>query len=118
MDQRSATRVRTFLRATATYNHGNSTARCLVRDFSELGARLELRDTGALPERFDLHLPRTDETYHARLVWRGADQVGVSFDKEGHEGLTPHADLARRVETLERRLERVELALAELQGRR
>ena len=115
MTQRSVTRVRTFLRATATHNYGNSTARCLVRDFSELGARLEIRDTVALPERFDLRV--RDETYHARLVWRGADQVGVSFDKEGHDGLSPHADLARRVETLERRLERVELALADIQGR-
>lgn len=53
---------------------------CLIRDLSGTGAKLELSETAALPEVFELFVPNKDATYRARLKWRRDGGVGVTFD--------------------------------------
>lgn len=79
-EQRGSVRMRTFLKGRIVFNGGASTMDCLIRDLSGSGAKLELSETSALPEVFDLYVPNKDATYRATLKWRRDGGVGVTFD--------------------------------------
>lgn len=78
-EQRIDVRKRTFLKGRIEFNGGASTMDCLVRDLSATGARLELSETSALPEVFDLYIAQKDTTYRSTLCWRRDDGIGVTF---------------------------------------
>ena len=55
---------------------------CVVRDISEGGARLEVRDDTDLPERFSLLLSKQGSSLRkCRVVWRASHLIGVQFDE-------------------------------------
>jgi len=55
---------------------------CNVVDISETGARLVFRDAMAVPDRFTIVLtPHGAPSRRCRLVWRGASDVGVAFER-------------------------------------
>ncbi|MEE7457511.1 pilus assembly protein PilZ [Methylorubrum populi] len=78
-DKRQEVRKRTFLKGRIHFNKGASSMDCLIRDFSEMGARLELSETNTLPEVFDLYIPQKEMTLRSNLRWRRGDAVGVAF---------------------------------------
>ncbi len=84
-EQRRSVRMKTFLKGRIVFNSGASTMDCLIRDLSGAGARLELSQTSALPEVFDLVVPNKDATYRATLKWRRETGVGVTFDAPGRQ---------------------------------
>ncbi|KMO39241.1 pilus assembly protein PilZ [Methylobacterium variabile] len=88
---RREARLRTFLRGRITFNGGNSTMDCLVRDISPSGARLLLSQTATLPDGFDLVIPAKDRTHRATLRWRKDDSVGVTFADEAARPPAPSA---------------------------
>lgn len=53
-NRRSHPRRRTFKGGKLTFNKGLSVLDCIVRDWSEDGARLELPTTVGVPESFEL----------------------------------------------------------------
>ena len=114
--ERAATRVRTLLRGVITYNHGNTSVDCLVRDVSSVGARIEVSAAVVLPDEFDLCVPLKAQQYRAHLAWRRNDEVGVSFVGAVAEP-NDKADLSRRLEALELKMQRVQLAVSELTAR-
>ena len=79
MDHRSATRARAFLKAQIRFNNGMSTMDCVIRDLSDGGARLQISDSVAIPNSFELHIPKRDETRRAILHWRTSEEMGVGF---------------------------------------
>ena len=79
-DQRRSVRMKTFLKGRISFNGGASTMDCLIRDLSSVGARLELSQTSAIPEVFELYVPNRDRTLRATLCWRRDNGVGVTFD--------------------------------------
>ncbi|ACB82934.1 type IV pilus assembly PilZ [Methylorubrum populi BJ001] len=83
-EKRQETRKRTFLKGRIHFNKGASSMDCLIRDFSEMGARLELSETNTLPESFDLYIPQKEITLRSNLRWRRGDAVGVAFS-EAHK---------------------------------
>ncbi|MGN7127350.1 MULTISPECIES: PilZ domain-containing protein [Methylorubrum] len=83
-EKRQETRKRTFLKGRIHFNKGASSMDCLIRDFSEMGARLELSETNTLPESFDLYIPQKEMTLRSNLRWRRGDAVGVAFS-EAHK---------------------------------
>ncbi|GAA0270763.1 hypothetical protein LNAOJCKE_4436 [Methylorubrum aminovorans] len=108
-EKRQETRKRTFLKGRIHFNKGASTMDCLIRDFSEMGARLELSETNTLPETFDLYIPQKEMTLRSNLRWRRGDAVGVAF-AEAHKPASPEpapatdpsiAILLRRIAELE-----------------
>jgi hypothetical protein len=59
---------------------GEAPRPCLVHDLSNGGARLNLPDAAALPERFTLYLAaRRGGPRECRVVWRTNRAVGVEF---------------------------------------
>jgi hypothetical protein len=102
-DRRSRARQKSFLQGRVFFNNRRSSLDCLVRDFSEHGARLKVSDSVVLPEVVELYIPNKDEAYRAHVQWRAGDEVGVAFDTpEGSPSIVPNTpDLLARVHRLE-----------------
>ncbi len=55
---------------------------CVLSDISDTGARLDVDDAKALPERFMLLLSGTGSARRScRVIWRTEGQVGVAFER-------------------------------------
>ena len=55
---------------------------CVLSDVSDTGARLDVEDGKALPERFMLLLSGTGSARRScRIIWRAEAQVGVAFER-------------------------------------
>ena len=61
---------------------GDRDVDCLVCDVSMGGARLRVADPNAIPQEFELVFQRTGELRRAKVRWRRAKDVGISFLKE------------------------------------
>ena len=103
-ERRSFTRTKTFLQGRIFFNHRRSSVDCVVREYSDLGARLKFSETVAVPEVMELYIPNRDEIRRARVEWRSGDEMGVSFGDDEAPSLAPSmpsSDLAARVAALE-----------------
>lgn len=52
---------------------------CTIRNISEGGAKLEIDPATAIPDEFELKIPKLGCCYHVRLVWRDTKYIGVEF---------------------------------------
>ena len=77
-DRRQSVRDKVFFGGLAEIDN-TSTMDCLVRDFSERGACVELDLATRLPGRIKLAIARKGRSYLAELVWRQANRVGLAF---------------------------------------
>jgi hypothetical protein len=57
---------------------GREPIECWIVDISAGGARLSVKDAGALPESFVLETRRGPRS--SRMAWRSNHEIGVSFD--------------------------------------
>ena len=116
IERRALVRHKTFIKGRIYFNNRLSSLDCIVRDVSEQGARLQVPESVALPDAFELYLPNKDEHYRAQVHWRKGDQIGVSwipdssFKQKAESGAHSDNSLAERVERLEQEV-------AELQRR-
>ena len=79
VEARQGERVRALLRARIIFNNRNSTIDCLIKNISTSGAKISLGNTISVPSEFDLEVPQRARTYRARIVWRDAEALGVTF---------------------------------------
>ena len=105
-ERRIAARQKSFLQGRIYFNNRRSSVDCLIRDYSETGARLKFSETIAVPEAIELYIPNKEEVHRARVEWRSGDEMGISFVDEARAPSTaPEAtqggDLATRVHALE-----------------
>jgi hypothetical protein len=80
-EKRKSDRHRVLKGAQISFRGLHAAIDCVVRDFSESGARLNVETSVGIPDRFDLvrdHLPIRS----CQVVWRQAKQVGVKFDDD------------------------------------
>ena len=78
-EQRRTIRNRTFLGGVVTFAKGRSAIECIVRNFSDSGAKVVFAGAAIVPDAFDLAVARKERTFRARMVWRRANEVGVAF---------------------------------------
>jgi len=83
-NQRQSARRTVFIKALLV-REGRSNLPCTLVDISDVGARLIVDDVTEVPERFRIVMteqgvPRRD----CRLVWRGRNDVGVTFEIDNH----------------------------------
>jgi hypothetical protein len=83
-NQRQSARRTVFIKA-LLLREGKSGLPCTLVDISDVGARLIVDDVTEVPERFRIVMteqgvPRRD----CRLVWRGRNDVGVTFEIGNH----------------------------------
>jgi hypothetical protein len=126
-ERRSGSRKKSFLQGRIFFNNRRNSADCLVRDFSERGARLKFSSMIATPDVMELYIPSRDESYRAKVQWRNSDEIGVGFDSdEKSPPLVPHAppvDWSARIHKLEhdmgvlqRKFNELQTALRQMQG--
>jgi hypothetical protein len=77
-DRRQSTRDKVLFGGVAEIDN-TSTMDCLVRNFSEGGACVELEPTARLPGQMKLAIAHKGRSYLAQLVWRQANRVGLAF---------------------------------------
>jgi hypothetical protein len=78
-DRRSIHRSRTCLEGRVAFDNGQSALDCLVRNLSQDGARIALSDTAAIPDAFEVVIPRKGEIRRARIIWKDETEAGVLF---------------------------------------
>jgi hypothetical protein len=105
-ERRSLSRQKSFLQGRIYFNNRRSTVDCLIRDYSDLGARLKFSESIAVPEAIELFIPNKEEIHRARVEWRSGNEMGVSFGEDVRApSIAPDAaqpgDLATRVQRLE-----------------
>jgi len=117
-DRRSRKRQKSFLQGRVYFNNRRSSLDCLVRDFSDYGARLKVSESVLMPEVVELHIPNKDEAYRARVQWRTSDEVGVAFDApdESPSIVPAGPDLLARVHKLETEMAALQRKVTELQN--
>lgn len=63
---------------------GDGTLDCTLIDISPSGAKIEIDGAARLPEAFSLRLTRYSRpNFSCRVVWRSANEIGVTFTKAG-----------------------------------
>jgi hypothetical protein len=126
-ERRSGSRQKSFLQGRIFFNNRRTSIDCLVRDFTEHGARLQIGSITAMPDVVELHIPNKEESYRARVQWRTANEIGVGFDCDASAPqLAPGAPaddwsarihkLEHEVASLQRKLNELQTALRQIQG--
>jgi hypothetical protein len=102
-ERRRTPRTKSLLRGRILFNNRQSGIDCLIRDYSEQGARLIFSDNVGIPGVVDLHIPQKDQTLRAHIQWRHSDEVGVTFSQatDAPSATGASRDLTERVEQLE-----------------
>lgn len=78
-ERRREHRTRTYLGGRIAFNNRWSTIGCVVRNLSENGAMLEFAEPAFVPSDLDLIIPLRGDSRQARVVWRNATALGLSF---------------------------------------
>jgi hypothetical protein len=63
------------------FKRSGTATECLVRNTSSGGAKLVLRGAIFVPPEFELNIPKHGADYHATVVWRRSDEIGVTFKR-------------------------------------
>src|SRR5947209_8726718 len=79
LDRRQTSRPRVYYGGKIAFNARNSTMDCLVRNFSDAGAKVEFENAALLPDEVDFTIPRKAHSWVARIVWRRDNQAGFAF---------------------------------------
>jgi len=119
-ERRSSARQKSFLQGRIYFNNRRSSVDCLVRDYSETGARLKFSESVAVPEAIELYIPNKEEIHRARVQWRSGDEMGIAFGEEARSSSSApevaQGDLATRVQALETEVASLKRALNELRS--
>ena len=99
--RRASRRQKSFLRGVVYFDKRRSETACLVRDLSEDGARIVLSQTITIPDVIELQIPQREQTLSARVQWRRADEVGLSFSKPDTATTPRENQLIKRIAELE-----------------
>jgi hypothetical protein len=78
-DRRKTRRHRVLKDARIILGNGRSTMTCVVRDLSEIGARLQAPFTPDLPQSFMLMISGDGTMVPVKRVWWMGSQMGVKF---------------------------------------
>src|SRR5262249_34001214 len=114
LDRRQLHRSRVYYGGMIAFNARNSTLDCVVRNFSQRGAKIEFENSAILPDRVDFEVARKGLTCLARLVWRDRNSAGLLFSEEYEAGNVVTLDWARKLRASERTNRRLKSRLDQL----
>src|SRR5690349_10829671 len=101
-ERRGAQRQKSFLRGCVYFDKRRIALDCLIRDFSEHGARIIFSENVSVPDVVELHIPQKQKTLRARVQWRHGDEIGLAFpDAVRAADGAGDSELALRVAQLE-----------------
>jgi hypothetical protein len=70
-----------FYGARLAFHDRKSTIDCVVRNFADDGAKIELDSLVAVPDQVDLTIPRKGIAFLGRIIWRRANQAGLALHR-------------------------------------
>ena len=101
-ERRKAQRWKSYLGGKVSFNSRLSTVDCTIRNISPSGVMLSFDNTAFVPDEFDLHIPKREQTFRARMKWRRPGEVGVEFDSVSREEAGTALDQELRIRQLQR----------------
>jgi hypothetical protein len=113
-ERRKQARSRVYLGCRITTDRRLTGLDCVVRNTSDTGARLAVPATAALPDRFELYIPRRQTACVVRARWRRSGEVGVEIEAAHPSSAPVSLALARRIKLAEAENVRLKHLLAEL----
>ena len=96
-ERRVAPRQKSFLRGCVYFDKRRRSLDCLIRDFSEYGARIIFSENVSVPDAVELNIPQKQKTLRAQVQWRHGDEIGLAFP----DAVRGDDELAQRVAQLE-----------------
>jgi hypothetical protein len=78
LEKRLSPRRNTMIEAEIVFDSGRRRLRCIIRNLSDSGAKLEVTSVAGVPNTFDLIAPR-HHPHACRVVWRSLKEMGVEF---------------------------------------
>ena len=79
LDRRKHWRGRVYYGGRLAFNQRGSTLDCLVRDFSDGGARVQMSHAMLLAGAVDLTIECKGMSYLSQMVWRRGSEAGLVF---------------------------------------
>ena len=106
-ENRRTSRHKSFLRGFMYIGKNPFPVECLVRDISDTGARLKYSGRILDSDIINLHIPNKGQILRARVKWREADEIGISFVSNSTMSgvVSDDGDLTDRVARLEAEIE-------------
>jgi hypothetical protein len=102
LERRQRPRGRVYYGGIVAFNDRSSTLACVVRNFSQFGAKIEFEHSALVPDEVDFEIERKGISCSARLVWRDRFAAGLVFSGLGEaKGVIP-LGLARKLRASER----------------
>jgi hypothetical protein len=89
IERRSIVRHKSYMQGRVYFNRRQSSINCIIREFTNTGARLQFPQVAALPDTFEVYIASKDEYFHARAIWNKGSDVGVAWLPEGTLSLPP-----------------------------
>jgi hypothetical protein len=96
LERRRHQRNRVYYGGMVAFNARNSTLDCVVRNFSQRGAKIEFENSTMLPDRVDFEIERRSLSCRAQLVWRDQNAAGLVFSDVQETSDVIPLDLARK----------------------
>jgi hypothetical protein len=78
LEKRIAPRRNTMIEATIVFDGGRTRMRCIIRNLSDTGAKLEVASVTRIPRTFDLLVDKV-RPQACTVVWRSVKELGVQF---------------------------------------
>ena len=113
-DRRHGARDKVFMGGVAEINDTGSTMDCVVRNFSDRGACVELESAAKLPDQMRVTIARKGRSYLARMIWRQANRVGLAFRTMVTDA--PTSDLEARLRRSEQKKRQLQRKIKQLLG--
>jgi PilZ domain len=100
IERRQSARARVMYGGVIAHNKRQSTMNCVIRNFSEDGAKVEFDNTALLPDVIDLLIAKKNRAFRAKITWRQANEAGLAFHPVKRDAPIP-LDWARRLRVCE-----------------
>jgi hypothetical protein len=113
-DRRQSVRDKVLFGGVAEASERASAMNCVVRNFSDSGACVELDGVVGLPEQVTLKIARKGRAYLARMIWRQANKVGLAFRAMITD--SAESDLDARLRRSEKKKRELQRRINELLG--
>jgi PilZ domain len=113
-DRRQSVRDKVLYGGVAGSGDGDHKTDCVVRNFSEHGACVEVRPGATLPEQIRLTIARKGRSFLARIIWRQADRLGLAFRTMVTD--PGESDLDARLRASEKKKRQLQRRINELLG--
>jgi hypothetical protein len=105
IERRDTPRDKVIYGGTASIGDRGATRDCVVRNISDKGANVEFGSVAGLPADLTLTIARKGRSFLAKVVWWGANTVGVAF-RDVPDDSSDLGERLRRSEKKKRELQR------------